>query len=244
MNRQYRAVTTPGAWPGHSALVVPVPALEPLVRARHQFYDTAYVSADPTFAHAHVTVLAPFVALDALSPTIDPHDARPAITMMAEIASRRAPFELTFRRVATFPNGIVHLVTEPADPLRELTAQVRAAFPELIPYAGVYGTDSGDVASHLTIDALGPGVTEQIVRDWVADQLPVQLIVDRVQVSWYEAWACRTVVEWPLGPAVPATARVSAEDPPAPGLGRPVGRIALPRNAQGLIRRSGKLSLS
>lgn len=206
MSRQYRAVTAPGAWPGHSALVVPVPPLEPLVRARHEFYDAAYVSADPTFAHAHVTVLAPFVGLDALSPTIDPRDARPAITVMAEIASRTASFELTFRRVATFPNGIVHLVAEPTDPLRQLTAQVRAAFPELIPYAGVYGSEPGDVSAHLTIDALGPGVTERIVRNWVADLLPVQVIVDRVQVSWYEAWACRTVVEWPLGPAVPATA--------------------------------------
>jgi AcrR family transcriptional regulator len=52
---------------GHSALVVPVPALEEWVKARHEHYDRAYASDDPSFAHAHITLLAPFLASDGLA---------------------------------------------------------------------------------------------------------------------------------------------------------------------------------
>ena len=46
---------------GHSVLQVPVPGLEPFVRARTEHYDTDYLSADPAFTHAHVTALGPFL---------------------------------------------------------------------------------------------------------------------------------------------------------------------------------------
>jgi len=42
---------------GHSVLVVPVPALEEYVRARTAHYDASFVSADPAWVHAHLTVL-------------------------------------------------------------------------------------------------------------------------------------------------------------------------------------------
>ena len=47
--------------PGHSVLQVPVPPLEGWVRARTAHYDTDYLSSDPDFTHAHITVLAPFL---------------------------------------------------------------------------------------------------------------------------------------------------------------------------------------
>jgi hypothetical protein len=53
--------TGPPTTAGHSVLVVPIPALETLVAARHAHYDRDYVSADPTFAHAHVTTLGPWL---------------------------------------------------------------------------------------------------------------------------------------------------------------------------------------
>ena len=57
-------------WPGHSVLVVPVPALERLVRQRTRHYDAAYLSSDPTFAHAHVTLLGPFVGASDLTASV------------------------------------------------------------------------------------------------------------------------------------------------------------------------------
>ncbi len=44
---------------GHTCLAVPVPALEDWVRERTAHYDPSFVSTDPGFAHAHLTLLAP-----------------------------------------------------------------------------------------------------------------------------------------------------------------------------------------
>lgn len=174
---------------GHSALVVPVPPLEDWVKARHVHYDRDYASSDPTFAHAHVTVLAPFVSVAELA------SAAPEI---AEILSRTSPFAFALTSVATFPNGIIHLVPDPASAqrFRSLTRALTDAFPAYPPYAGAFD----DVAPHLTLDAVGPGVTEAIVRGQVAALLPARGYAATAHLSWYEAGACRTIAHWPLGP--------------------------------------------
>jgi hypothetical protein len=46
---------------GHSVLVVPVPELDEWIRARTAFYDASFVSADPGFVHAHITLLGPWL---------------------------------------------------------------------------------------------------------------------------------------------------------------------------------------
>lgn len=179
--------TPEGSQPGHSVLVVPIRAFEPLVRARHEHYDRDYVSGDPTFAHAHITLLGPWLQVNEITPR--------ALEMVREIASGTAPFEVRFARVATFPNGIIHLVPEPEEPFATLTEKIWGAFPAYPPYAGQFGA----VRPHLTIDATGPGVTEETVRGWVAPLVPVAETVDRIQVSWYEPGACRTLASLPLG---------------------------------------------
>lgn len=175
-----------GSHPGHSVLVVPVPALEPLVRARHEHYDADYVSADPTFAHAHVTVLGPWIDRAHLSAT--------DLQGVERIARATSSFEVRFTRVETFPNWIIHLVPEPAEPFSALTAALWGAFPSCPPYAGAFG----HVAPHVTLDALGPGVTAAVVRSWLEGQLPLRTVADRIQLSWYEAGGCRTLAAWPL----------------------------------------------
>jgi hypothetical protein len=172
---------------GHSVLVVPVPALEAWVQARHAHYDPAYVSADPTFAHAHITVLGPFVDLAEL----------PAVTeRVGEIVGAATDFDFALEQVATFPNGIVHLVPEPEEPFAALTAALWRAFPAYPPYAGVFP----HVRPHLTLDALGPDVTEVVIRESVAPLVPVVCRAERVQLSWYQAGACHTAARWRLAP--------------------------------------------
>ena len=174
---------------GHSALVVPVPALEAFVRARHEHYDPAYVSADPTFAHSHITLLAPLLG---------PEDLAERADEIAEILSAATPFTFTLARIGTFPNGIIHLVPDPgsARRFRSLTRALTDAFPAYPPYAGAFD----DVAPHLTLDAVGPEVTEAIVRGRVAALLPARGYAATAHLSWYEAGACRTIAQWPLGP--------------------------------------------
>ena len=45
---------------GHTVLAVPVPALDEMIRERTAFYDSSFVSADPEFVHAHITLLGPW----------------------------------------------------------------------------------------------------------------------------------------------------------------------------------------
>lgn len=54
-------VETPKHTNGHTVLAVPVPQLDQVVRSRTAHYDKTFVSTDPRFVHAHITVLAPWV---------------------------------------------------------------------------------------------------------------------------------------------------------------------------------------
>lgn len=172
---------------GPGALVVPVAALEEFVRGRHEHYDPAYLSADPSFAHAHITLLAPFPGLEQMPSVSD---------TVSEVLSAATPFAFRLEQVATFPNGIIHLVPEPSEPFAALTRALVAAFPAYQPYGGQFGT----VSPHLTLDAVGPGVSEQRVREWVAPLLPTTGYAGRAQLSWYQVGHCRTLAGWEIGP--------------------------------------------
>ncbi|MFM6852322.1 MAG: 2'-5' RNA ligase family protein [Terrabacter sp.] len=170
-------------------LQVPVPRLEPFVRARHAHYDPAYVSNDPAFAHAHVTALGPFLPAGSLTTT--------ALAMVAEIVSSTAPFDFTLERIDTFPNGIVHLLPEPAEPFAELTRRLWSAFPQCPPYAGAFA----DVVPHLTLDALSTEVTEASTAVAVGPWLPALCRAEQLQLAWYEPGGCRVLHAWPISSA-------------------------------------------
>lgn len=171
----------------HTVLAVPVPALEPYVRGRWQHYDPAWVSRDPAFTHAHVTALAPFL------PEPTPED----LAVVAAIARSTPAFGYTLDAVAAFPDGIIHLVPEPAGPFATLTAQLWAAFPQCPPYAGEFG----DVVPHVTLDHAGTGVTVASVAADLAPVLPVAGRADRLELHRYAEGDCRVLASWPLAAA-------------------------------------------
>ena len=70
--------------PGHSVLQLPVPPLEEWVRARTAHYDEGFVSADPLFAHAHLTALGPF----------DPDPSAEVLQAVAGLAAATAPIRV------------------------------------------------------------------------------------------------------------------------------------------------------
>jgi 2'-5' RNA ligase len=185
-------------WPGTSSIVVPVPVLEGWVRARSQHYDPAYVSTDPSFAHAHLTLLSPFVTAADLT--------GPVRSRVAEVLAGHGPFTVRLATVDRFPDGIVHLVPEPAAPLRRLTADLAAAFPAYPRYGGRFGDD---VRPHLTLDLAGPGVDVDSVRRSLGLLLPASTRVDTAVLSWYEQDRCRILARWTLG----RHRRVSNEGP-------------------------------
>ncbi|WP_323099575.1 2'-5' RNA ligase family protein [Intrasporangium sp. YIM S08009] len=166
---------------------MPVPALEPFVVDRHRHYDESYVSTDPTFVHAHVTALGPFLPPEQVT------DA--AVQTIDEITCATAEFDFTLERIATFPNGIVHLLPEPGDPFRALTTALSQAFPQCPPYAGAFP----DPVPHLTLDALSDAVSESSTRRAVAPWVPAACRAERLDLAWYEPHRCRVLRSWRLG---------------------------------------------
>lgn len=166
----------------HSVLAVPVPALERYVRSRWEHYDPAWVSRDPAFTHAHITVLAPFL----------PEPTGADLDRVAEIVRTTPAFDFRLAEVAAFPDGLLHVVPEPAGPFSELTARLWRAFPQCPPYAGEYG----DVVPHLTLDRVGPEVSLASVERDLAGVLPVTLRAERVELHGYEEMNCRFLLGW------------------------------------------------
>jgi 2'-5' RNA ligase len=120
--------------PRHSALIVPVPAAEPAVskwRARH----------DPSAAFgmpAHVTVLYPFIAPDAITHSVERD--------LESVIGQHPAFPFGLVGVDRFP-GILYLAPEPAEPFRDLTAALYERWPDHPPYGGAFG----EVVPHVTV---------------------------------------------------------------------------------------------
>jgi hypothetical protein len=175
-----------GGVPGHSVLQLPVVALEGWVRERTTHYDPGFVSADPCFAHAHITALGPF----------DPSPPPATLAAIAGLAAGTAPIRVRLADLAQFPNGIIHLVPDPDDRLRDLTGRLVAAFPDWPPYGGVFGDD---LQPHLTVDAASAEVTLDSTAALLADVVPVDVLLDRLQLAWWESGDCHVLHEWLLG---------------------------------------------
>ncbi|MFI5622850.1 2'-5' RNA ligase family protein [Nocardioides sp. NPDC051685] len=178
---------TQGAAPasaGHSVLVVPVPELETYVLERTRHYDDSFVSTDPAFVHAHITLLAPFIA----SPTSE--DLR----LVGKIAAAAPAFDFVLEDVRLFAGGTIYLHPEPMEPFSALTTELSAVFPQCPPYAGLF-----EPVPHLTVDHIAGGVDLGSTRTALAPHLPARCRADRISLQWYANHDCRVIDEWPLG---------------------------------------------
>lgn len=170
--------------PGHTVLAIPVPELDRFVRERTEHYDPDYLARDPDFGQAHVTVLGPWVR----EPSADD------LAAVAQIASDTAEFDVHLDQIETFPNGIIHLVAQPPAQFAALTTAVWERFPDHPPYEGQFT----QLTPHLTLDARGPGVDEQWVRELLGDLLPIRARARVLQLQWWQAGNCHVQQSWPL----------------------------------------------
>ena len=168
---------------GHSVIAVPVPELDAFVRARTERYDASFVSADPEFGHAHLTLLGPWLP----EPTVE------ELATVARILADEPPFTLTLAEVRQFPDGVVYLAPEPELPLRRLAAMLAAAFPQTPPYAGEFP----DSVPHLTLDHAATGASASSVRAEL--ELPVHTKADRAVLQWWANDDCHIRHTWRLG---------------------------------------------
>lgn len=166
-----------------SGLVLVVPELVSRTEDIRQAHDPAARQGMPP----HVTLLYPFVPMPAFQPE---HRER-----LAAVAQAAEPLELSFARIARFPQ-VLWLSPEPEGPLGALIAALMAAFPDYPPYGGQFET----VIPHVTLaqadaarlDALTPVVQERFAT-------PVRARVDRMSLFATHNRRWREVERFTLG---------------------------------------------
>ena len=170
---------------GHCVIAVPVPELDDIVRERTVRYDASFLSADPAFVHAHVTLLAPWIN----DPTLDD------LLTVAGVLATEPPFAFALAEVGEFPGGTLYLVPEPSGPFTRLTARLAEAFPQIQPYDGLYA----ELVPHLTLEHRATGATTDSLRTELSGRLPVQTHADRVDLQWWANDDCHVRHRWRLG---------------------------------------------
>ena len=178
-----------GPAPTQSAVIVAVPAVEPVVAEHRRRFDPSA----PWGVPAHVTVLHPFVHPS----TVDSDVVR----RLGDAVSTVTAFDCSFATFGWFDRDVLWLAPEPDAPFRALTEAVWRAFPDHPPYGGAYA----DLAPHLTIGQRPLADLAELgtVQTRVQRRLPVTATIERAQLvagtdlpgSWH------TVHELPLAPA-------------------------------------------
>ncbi|MEU6444032.1 2'-5' RNA ligase family protein [Streptomyces sp. NPDC047046] len=163
---------------GDTSLSIRVPAADALVR---------------TGFPAHVSVLHPFVPRSSLGPA-----SRAAL---AALVAAHPPFTLRFARFGHFP-GVLHLAPEPHPVLHALSAALRRAWPQAVPYRGLFGPDG--LPPHLTLATHAAPGTDRAVYGPLEEEygaaLPLHAGVSRLSLTVYTAegeWREESVL--PLG---------------------------------------------
>lgn len=156
------------ARPTQTAIIVPVADAEALVGPHRQVLDHTAAWAVP----AHITVLFPFVAPDAVTEDV--------IEEIRDCVSAVPAFDVTFSRVAWFREDVVWLTPEPDEPFRALTEAACRRFPDHRPYGGAYA----DVIPHLTVGSAPLADHAALARAAaeLSAKLPITARIDRVSL--------------------------------------------------------------
>lgn len=173
----------------HTLLAVPVPAADALVRSLTAQWERSYDLGGPGDVHAHVTVLGPFVAPDAVDDEL--HAA------LRSFFAGVSPFPFRLEEVRVFRDDVAYLEPEPAERFTELTSAVVGAFPGYPPYGGRFAS----VVPHLTI---GPIWSPEMKRALIAAGeafVPVDTVADEVRLIVNDDTSFRTVARYPFGRA-------------------------------------------
>src|SRR5215471_2767472 len=151
-----------------SALIVAVPAAEPLVgRFREKFDSSAAVGVP-----AHVTLLYPYLPPDSIGAS--------EIAALTTLFASSPAFDVLFRRTARFGDHVLYLAPEPEDRLLELMRRIWARWPECPPYHGTIPKDV--VRPHLTVTDGAGGEHMERIDLAVAGGLPIASRFDEAQL--------------------------------------------------------------
>jgi 2'-5' RNA ligase len=140
-----------------TALIIKVPAAEPVVGAHRSRLDSNAALGIP----AHITVLAPFVPVPALTSA--------EMSRLQRLFAGVRAFDFRLSHTSWFGTAVLWLAPEDPAPFRELTALVFASYPAYPPFAGQFS----DVVPHLTVGHDCPIEEMQLAERTVARYLPI-----------------------------------------------------------------------
>jgi 2'-5' RNA ligase len=156
-----------------TAIVVPVPAAEPVVAAWRERFDPSAAEGMP----AHITVLYPFLSSERLMGA--------TLARLRNICAEWPTLDVVFTRTRRFPD-VLYLEPEPASGLLQLTAAIAEQWPEAPPYGGRYD----EVVPHLTVATDADADALREVEVAVTRELPLRawLVEARVYVYARGRW--------------------------------------------------------
>lgn len=149
-----------------SALVVPVPEVDPIVDSFRAVLDSGAALGVP----AHITILYPFMPTSALDPNV--------VAELRGIFASTDAFDISLTSIGWFEQDVVFLRPEPDDALRRMIALVAARWPQWPPYEGVHP----EPTPHLTIGDNGDVVALGTAARAVSESLPIDVEVSEVQL--------------------------------------------------------------
>ena len=165
-----------------SAILVPVPAAEPVVAVHRLQHDPVAAAGVP----AHITLIVPWLPPD----DIGPED-------LAELGDALAgvdPFEFHLNAVGWFGRAVLWLAPDPVAPFVKLTAMLAERFATP-PYDG----DFDEVVPHLTVAHATDGVELGPVAEQLAASLPVPCVASEAWVMVGDGRTWSTRARYPLG---------------------------------------------
>jgi 2'-5' RNA ligase len=145
-----------------SALIIPIPEVEPIVGPLRLQHDRAAVLGVP----AHVTLLYPFRPADA---------AIGEIEKLRRLCASIEAFSFSFIEVRRFP-ATAYLHPDESERFVQITKHLMELWPDCRPYGGAFA----EVVPHLTV---ADKVSNEIlgrVDDALAGQLPIRCVAREV----------------------------------------------------------------
>jgi len=157
-----------------SALVVPVPEAETVVKNLRIRHDPAAAAGAPV----HITVLVPFMTPATVNEAV--------LAELAAIFSGLTPFDFILSTISRF-TGAVYLVPDPADRFSRLTAAIATRWPETPPYGGIYSR----ITPHLTVAHTSDDDAIEEIRHTIEPILPIACTARQawLMVSRAEGWS-------------------------------------------------------
>ena len=148
-----------------SALIVPVPEVESLVRTWRERLDPACARGIP----AHITVLFPFAHPSYLDDEV--------ILSLDSYFSKMKDFDFEFTSLAWFDDRVVYLEPNPDTDFRNMTRELLNSFPQYLPYGGKYD----EPTPHLTV---GDGAPIKLLQEAAEDIRRNLPIVVNAKFAW------------------------------------------------------------